>query len=382
MQQQEELTISAQDKREQLFTERYPRLLKWAMQLTNQQRTRAEDLVQDAFIQFSLGGINVERIVNIDGYLRQMLRYIHLSQRTRSAERILEQTLSLSDYESFHQSRQLLDTQERLQIEEELWRICTYACARKENSKTGAVLILRFFHEYCPSEIAQVMRTSRHCIDQWQRVARLELKAYLTDPDRVRFVGLRQIGEHGLASPGNGDGDLLKRLRQTIFQSRRGDCLEAEQLTTIYNEDSTQSLTTPLIGHLVSCVRCLDTVNLRLQLPLLSERFTYKSENNQVPPRDGDGGGPSDSGFTAQQKKTLEQRRREVFEHDPKELRIAVNGSSIGVLKVNSDLNELELILDSPRRIRFIEIFGDHDVLLWLILLLVFILIELLSRDD
>src|SRR5690242_9368794 len=148
MQQQEELTISAQDKREQLFTERYPRLLKWAMQLTNQQRTRAEDLVQDAFIQFSLGGINVERIVNIDGYLRQMLRYIHLSQRTRSAERILEQTLSLSDYESFYQSRQLLDTQERLQIEEELWRVCTYACARKENSKTGAVLILRFFHEY------------------------------------------------------------------------------------------------------------------------------------------------------------------------------------------------------------------------------------------
>ena len=366
MQQQEKLTQSAQEKREQLFTDRYPHLLKWALQLTNQQRARAEDLVHDAFIQFSLGTIRVEQIVNIDGYLRQMLRYIHLSQRTRNAEKVLEQTLSISDYESFHQSRHLFDNQDRLQIEEELWRICAYACARKETSKAGAVLILRFFHEYYPSEIAQVMRNSRHCIDQWQRVARLELKAYLTEPDRVRFVGVKRFGAPDLHSTMNDDGDLMKRLRQTIFQSRRGDCLEGEELSAMYDEHSSQSLTTPLLGHLVSCVRCLDVVNRRLQLPLLNERYRYEADSKHVPPGDGNGGGPTGPGFTDQQKKTLEQRRRDVFEHTPKELRIAVNGLAIGVLKVNSDLTEMELSLDGQRRIKFIEVFGDNDVRLLL----------------
>ena len=42
-------------KREQLYTERYESLLAWAMRLTNQQRDAAEDLVQDAFVQFVLG---------------------------------------------------------------------------------------------------------------------------------------------------------------------------------------------------------------------------------------------------------------------------------------------------------------------------------------
>jgi len=49
-------------KREELFTERYQRLLAWALRLTNQDRASAEDLVQDAFIQFVLGRTSLEEI--------------------------------------------------------------------------------------------------------------------------------------------------------------------------------------------------------------------------------------------------------------------------------------------------------------------------------
>jgi len=31
-------------------------------------------------------------------------------------------------------------------LREELWQACEYACARKETSRAGSVMILRFFH--------------------------------------------------------------------------------------------------------------------------------------------------------------------------------------------------------------------------------------------
>ena len=40
--------------REQLFTERYANLRLWAIHLTNQE-SAADDLVQDAFVQWMLG---------------------------------------------------------------------------------------------------------------------------------------------------------------------------------------------------------------------------------------------------------------------------------------------------------------------------------------
>ena len=171
----QKLAPKREQKREELFTERYERLLAWALRLTNQDRPSAEDLVQDAFIQFVLGRTSLEEIENIDGYLRRMLRYMHLSRMSRSAEKVLDRTISITDYDSFDQSWRATEPAQRMQVEEELCQICAYACSRKETSHAGAVLILRFFHNYYPSEIAQVLRTSRHCVDQWQRVARSEL---------------------------------------------------------------------------------------------------------------------------------------------------------------------------------------------------------------
>lgn len=66
-----------------VFTKRFESLLAWAMGLTNQQRQAAEDLVQDAFVQFVLGRTRLEEIENIDGYLRRMLRNMHLSRLSR-----------------------------------------------------------------------------------------------------------------------------------------------------------------------------------------------------------------------------------------------------------------------------------------------------------
>src|SRR5687768_1255602 len=76
-----------EQRREQLFTERYESLLAWAMRLTGSY-DEAADLVQDAFVQFMLGRTGLEQIENIDGYLRRMLRYMHASRMSRQAQRL------------------------------------------------------------------------------------------------------------------------------------------------------------------------------------------------------------------------------------------------------------------------------------------------------
>ncbi len=167
---QRRVAAQPDEKREQLFTERYESLLAWAMRLTNQQRDAAEDLVQDAFVQFMLGRTRLEEIENIDGYLRRMLRYMHVSRMSRSAQHLHETALSVADYDSCRLGWTAIEPPRRMQASEELHQICAYACSRKESSRAGSVLILRFFHEYFPTEIAGVLNSSRHCVDQWQRL--------------------------------------------------------------------------------------------------------------------------------------------------------------------------------------------------------------------
>lgn len=258
-----------QEDRKELFAQRYEGLLAWALRLTNHHRASAEDLVQDAFIQFVLGRTSIEEIENVDGYLRRMLRYMHLSRMTHNTG--LERTLSINDYDSFDQGLRALEPSRYLQAKEELFKICSYGCARKETSRAGVVLILRYFHEYYPSEIASVLGCSPHCVAQWQRVARNELTDYLNGQRGLRHFRAKTPK---LVVPKLSDlnGDLIGDLRQMIFRSCQAACLPPEQLREIYKSGNEESLSATRLAHIVSCRECLGAVNRLLDLPALAER--------------------------------------------------------------------------------------------------------------
>src|SRR5258707_691222 len=61
-----------------LFIERYERLFLWSLQLTENDQQQAEDLLHDAFIQFTLGQADLNSIQNLEGYLRTMLNRIEI----------------------------------------------------------------------------------------------------------------------------------------------------------------------------------------------------------------------------------------------------------------------------------------------------------------
>src|SRR5690349_19577986 len=82
---------------EAAFIEHYNWLIRWALQLTHQDRERAEDLVQEVFSQFANAHTDLSAVQNIQAYLYTTLRNIHVSQ-IRLAARSHNQTHSIVDY--------------------------------------------------------------------------------------------------------------------------------------------------------------------------------------------------------------------------------------------------------------------------------------------
>jgi DNA-directed RNA polymerase specialized sigma24 family protein len=65
---------------EDFFIERYEWLLSVALHLTGHDRGRAEDLVHDAFIRFTLTHPDPQSIQNLDGYLYTLLRNLSFAK--------------------------------------------------------------------------------------------------------------------------------------------------------------------------------------------------------------------------------------------------------------------------------------------------------------
>ena len=347
--------------REEVFTKRYRQLLAWALRLTNQHRASAEDLVQDAFIQFTRARTSLDEIENVDGYLHRMLRNMNLSRLSRFAEQVQEKTISIAEQELLQLDSKSLALQEHLQTREQLERICQYACTRKETSRAGSVLILRFFFEYTPTEIARVLCCSRHCVDQWQRFARREVKLYLEDPSRLKFVNVQDAVSLPRLQLLNAQGSLPEQLRCLIYSARTGNCIKTDELEEIYRLQSEEALSSGKLSHIVSCPECFDEVNRILGLPMLAQRYQPESTSSQRRPPGMCGGGGSSDGPT-DFGTTFRRRLDKVIQHEPKELHITVNGTAIGSITISGDSSELILNLSPDDHINFIEIISEEDV--------------------
>jgi hypothetical protein len=286
---------------------------------------------------------------------------MHVSRLSRSAQHLHETALSVADYDSCRLGWTAIEPPRRMQAFEELHQICAYACARKESSRAGSVLILRFFHDYFPTEIASILNSSRHCVDQWQRLARREAKLFIDDPGRLRFVNETKPSDARQIKYLKSDCNVILELRQMIFNSRCGDCLPANRLEEIYGGGNADALTTTKLAHIVSCNACLDAVNSLLGLPQLAQRYEAEPSQPKEPPSDATGGGASGGG-SGELTRKFAHRLRETHEHKPQELRISINGSPVSSLRVSSKLSELDLNLPPNDPIEFVEVCSEQGV--------------------
>jgi DNA-directed RNA polymerase specialized sigma24 family protein len=355
---------------EDLFMDRYDRLLAWAMQLTDHDLQQAEDLVHDVFVKFALTRPDLQRIDNLDGYLYISLRNTYWSQVRRAGRGSMQQ-LSLLDYDSVELGLRFVDSRHLIQVQDELFLICRYACWRKETAKAGSVLILRYFLGYFPSEIAKILHIERQAVAELLRVARAEARLIVQDPHRLGFVAQCSTPEPRWIHTQLTTDDLLTALWNQIFGARSGECPPHKELRQRYQNAERRPVDREALAHLVSCRRCLDEINRTLGLLLLADRnptdFTGPDpgsrggmgENGLKMGGSNNGHGGNDSKGAL---KRLRRRVRLVYEHDPKELRIAVNGQWLGAQEITAEINKQTLSLSEIERITFIEVYSEQEV--------------------
>ena len=165
---------------EDAFLERYDVLLRAALAITGGRR-EAEDLVQDAFVRLMLSPPDLEAIVHLDAYLRTVLRNLHTARLRRRASSA-EAPLSIADFDAAPFAARAVTPSQWTQARHDVAAACRYACTRRLTSKTGSVFLLRFVHEFVPSDIALITRLTRATVDVTLDRARAEVKTYLERP--------------------------------------------------------------------------------------------------------------------------------------------------------------------------------------------------------
>jgi DNA-directed RNA polymerase specialized sigma24 family protein len=366
------------DAHKEIFLSHYQPLFRQALRLTDGARARAEDLLHDAFIQFVLHRPDLDSIDNLDGYLHRLLLNLFRAQ-SRKAAQMQDISFNIADYDSAKLGLHAIDVQARWQAQEELIQICHYACVRKETSRAGSVLILRFFYDYSPSEIAKVILSPRRAVDDWLRLARREARSYLEDPGRLKFMAGKQGESDGLKTkPAQSSDDIMCELLASIQRSCRSECLSEAQLRILYQENgqAEKAINCATLGHIVSCPRCLNRVNQSLGLPPLAARQVIgigrsgPDEPDDDEPDDSDrnsaggagsGGGPGEAFIDR-----CYDELRQIVEHRPEELHFSANGVHVGALKVNSELSELQLSIHDQSPVDFIEVFSERGMRLLL----------------
>jgi RNA polymerase sigma factor (sigma-70 family) len=345
-----------------LFVDNYDQLKSWALQFSEYDHESAEDLLHDFFLHLTFSKPDFASIQNLDGYLYVVMRNLHLSQ-VRRATRMPQRSLSAVEFDTVDVGLWASDPRDRMKMRDELGAVCHYACMRKESSKAGSVLILRFFHGYYPDEIARIMCVKRPAVKERLRLARAEAKLYLSDPDRLSFIGdkpnkLAKFAVDPAIS------DLRNQLRGAIFSSCHGEHLSESTQNQLYRGGDARGPECNELAHIASCAKCLDEINTLLEIPTLAGR--YPEDTVGKDPGDKRGGGSSGgSGAGGGSRKMLDsyiRRSNDLFYHEPQELCVAVNGHLQGLQRVASDKNEMTLILDTTENLGFVEVFSEQGI--------------------
>jgi RNA polymerase sigma factor (sigma-70 family) len=356
----------------EVFLQRYANLLRFAESLTRDRR-EAEDLVQDACVRLLVAPPDISHVENVDAYLFAALRNLHTT-RTRRHQLRPEAHLSIVDFDSADFALEALSQTSSLHARDALRTACRFACARRFTSKTASLFILHFFHGYVRSEIGAIANLRRVSVDTGLTRGRVEIRAYLDDPDAaLRASGLDAIPDLRVDAgrPGDGD-DYLARLRAAIFALRHPRCFDTRFLRQAYADPATP-ISTEMLADLVACPRCLDTVNRMTQLPVLAERHPRDTHEPNGPHEPREPREPRAGSRRAATRHDHEQRMcrlaaeqtaRTIRAHRPRALRVLVNGFQIGSHDLTAEVTRATHALAGPEPPRVVEIYSEQRVCL------------------
>lgn len=328
------------------------------MQFARNDRAAAEDLIQDTFLRFCQANLKVAEIRDAEALLYTYLEYVYLAHM-REVKR--HSFVSLADAKLDALALGLLTGPDvdRIEAQNVLRRIAAYVSWRKQTSKSASIVALRFFHGYLPEEIAWITLMSREAVDERLHKGRDEIRLHLLDAEKLRKIqhgGPVEIFPSKVVVPTDA---LLAELLNQLFHPLHGVCMSREQLVARYRKSPDIPIHRDLLAHFVCCPKCLAVVE-------------QICEKNQHPNASGGSFGmnrrgphrelPLSSPRVMENAMLRAQRRlKEVFEHRPTSLIVAVNGEILASRDIRASFNGLK-VEALTRDLKFIEILSEHGV--------------------
>ena len=347
---------------EQLLVSSYSQLTRWAAVLTRGDVTRAQDIVQELCLYFTLTKPDLSDVSNLDGYLYTCLRHIYLSGLARSS-REAQRFVSIADFDSFDFAIAAKQSGDLLERQNDLRRICNYAIWRKQSSKSASYFILHFFHGYARREIAEVACLPISAIYNKLKAARDEIKTSISEQHRLRIVNRNDPPPPALSWSALPSVELFRELRSLILKARNSACLPEDELLVFYRKSPAEPISCTLLAHIVSCDRCLAIIDRYFRRPTLQDRESLDGF-------DSGGNFNHSASSVADQQSVVRSIRRgwnRLFEHRPETLSIAVNGKIIASHDVQSQHSTLYARFEHPGSAEFVEVFSEQDVRLALL---------------
>ena len=344
------------DSIDQLLASRYSQLLHWGAILTRGDIGKAEEIVQELCLYFTLTQPDLTSVANLDGYLYTSLRHIYLSGLARSS-REAQHFVSVAEFDSFESALTGSSAGDPLQRQNDLRRICGYAVWRKESSKSASYFILHFFHGYARREIAELACLPISAIYNKLKIARSEVVSYLEAPGKLRVVNRDLPPQPTLSWSLLPAPELFNELRKTILRARLSACLDPEQLLAHYRAPAPKPVSCSLLAHIVSCERCLSLVDRHFHRPTLQDREPLDCFGSSS---EGSNAGADQKALKALQ--AVRKRWGKIREHRPRTLSIAVNGQIIAFHDVRAEHSKLSARIEPPENAKFVEVFSEQDV--------------------
>ncbi|WP_420239598.1 RNA polymerase sigma factor [Telmatobacter bradus] len=347
------------------FAAKYPWLLQWAMYFVQNDRAAAEDLVQDTFLRILSLRDEVSNLEDIEPLLYTHLRFAYLTERRRGLSHTFL-GLGAVDFDTFAISlrRSISTSFDQIESQNELRKILIFFLWRRRSAKFASIFLLRFFHGFSPEEIASICLISRHSVDLALGYAREELKTYLVDPSKLHVLRRGSAPEYKPLKVAVPSGDFANFLMQSIFDSSCGLCPGNATLERYYQTLNLRPLESDLLAHIVSCKVCLYKVIRLCGAPpppgrlmedsLKPTRTTGKSKRSDSSDKDA-----FERIFAGAQ-----ERVREVFEHRPSGLVIALNAEVVAVRNIGSSCAILKVETRSIENVDMIEVFSEQGMLM------------------
>lgn len=338
----ERAALERREDLQDLFAMRYHELLGWALQLTAGDRAAAEELVHDAYVDFARALPDLSTVGNLNGYLYTALRNLNHS-RIRRAWKHRHEDLDVLEYDSLGSRLRWSTALDRVEMQEYILRLCIYLCWRKQTARSASILLLRFFRNYYPEDIAQLTHLSRNAVNVQILRARNEARAFLERPENFDTNPALRGGLSSLSVRNAADADVfLRRLSMVIRSSRTGECVSSEQLQSMLSAPTPPD--TAQLAHLVSCDECL--------------RKNPGSNGQRL-----SGGSPLGAmeGRRRSAKRVLadaEETVRELLDHQPSVLTLAVDGADVLECRVTAEEMAQVAVLPAETQPEFVEVFN------------------------